>query len=75
MFDPLFDVAPPEAEVFTDPKPQWPFASVAPCIDGGHRHTEIVGEFLDGEEPFVVFHARDDGWAPSQLTLIQPPSG
>jgi hypothetical protein len=57
MFDPLFDVAPPEAEVFTDPKPQWPFASIAPCIDSGHRHTEIVGEFLDGDKPVVVFHA------------------
>jgi hypothetical protein len=57
MIDPLFDVAPPEAEVFTDPESQWAFASVAPGIDGGHRHTEVLGELVDGQQPIWGFHA------------------
>jgi hypothetical protein len=47
---PLVDVAGSVAEVFADPKPWWTFMSVAPGVDGGHRHTEVLGEFLDGEQ-------------------------
>jgi len=29
-----------------------------PLVEGGHRHSEIVGEFFDGEQPVEGFHGR-----------------
>jgi hypothetical protein len=29
-----------------------------PLVEGGHRHSEIVGEFFDREQPFSGFHDR-----------------
>ena len=50
MIDPRLDIPRPVPEVFADPKPWWTFMSVAPGVDGGDRHTEVLGEFLDGEQ-------------------------
>jgi len=54
--DPLLDVAPPEADMATDAKSGWTFVSVSPCVDGGDRHSQVVGEFLDCEKPIEMFH-------------------
>jgi hypothetical protein len=29
-----------------------------PLVEGGHWHSEIVGEFFDGEQPIEGFHGR-----------------
>jgi len=47
---------------------------VTPLVEGGDGDTEVFGEFLHIDEPIRVFHARDDPSAPSQITLIHPPS-
>jgi hypothetical protein len=44
------------------------------AVEGGDGDTEVFGEFLHIDEPVRVFHARDDPSAPSQITLIHPPS-
>ncbi len=74
VFDPLCDVGPPVADVSAYSESWWSLSSVSPLVEGGYRDSEIVGEFLDGEEPVVVFHALDHRSAPSQLTLVHPPS-
>jgi hypothetical protein len=40
----------------TDAESGWAFVSVSPCVDGGDRHSEVVGEFLDREKPIEMFH-------------------
>jgi hypothetical protein len=51
VIEPLFDVVPPEAHMSTDAESGGTFVSVSPRVDGGDRHPEVVGEFLDGEKP------------------------
>jgi hypothetical protein len=54
--DPVLDVTPSEPEVSTDPEPGWAFTAVAPPVDGGDGHSQVGGEFLDGEERLERFH-------------------
>lgn len=55
--DPLVDVGAPVAEVFSDPKPWWAVAAVAPRVDGGDRNVEEVGKVLCREQWFETLHA------------------
>jgi hypothetical protein len=61
VFNPLCDVGPPVADVSAYSEAWWSLSSVSPLVEGGYRDSEIVGEFFDGGEPGVVFHALDDG--------------
>ena len=54
--DPVGDVAGAESEVSTDPESGWAFTAVAPPVDGGDGHSQVGGEFLDGEERLERFH-------------------
>lgn len=56
VVEPLLDVTPPEANVSADAESGWTLVSVSPCVDGGDRHSQVVGEFLDGEKAIEVFH-------------------
>ena len=40
----------------TDAEPGWAFPAVAPPVDGGDGYSEVVGEFLDGEERLERIH-------------------
>jgi hypothetical protein len=72
VFDPFLDVAPPVADMPAYSEAWWSFFSIPPLVEGGDGHIEIVGELLHGDEPVLAFHALDDGWTPSQMTLICP---
>ena len=39
-----------------DAKSGWTFVSVSPCVDGGDGHSQVIGEFLDCQEPIEMFH-------------------
>ena len=54
--DPLLDVAPSVAEVFTYPEAGWTLSAVAPAVESCHRHVEVVGELLNGEQRVGWFH-------------------
>ena len=56
VVDPAFDVAPSEAEMSADPETGWSSPAIAPRVDGGYRHLEIVGQVFNGEQPIDVFH-------------------
>jgi hypothetical protein len=56
LADPLFDVAPPESEVFAYPEAGRTTVAVTPRVDGGERYVEVVGEFLGAEEPTTCTH-------------------
>jgi hypothetical protein len=57
-FDPLLHIAPAVPEVLTHPKPRRALASVPPLVQGGRRHAEVVGEFLDAQQPLELFHTE-----------------
>jgi hypothetical protein len=48
-FDPLHDIGPSVADMPTDTEAGWSLSPIPPLVQGGHRHSEIVGE---------VFHAE-----------------
>jgi len=72
VLDPLLDVAPAIADMSAYSEAWRSLTSIPPLVEGGYRHSEVIGELLDGGEPVLVFHVLDDGWAPSQLTPMTP---
>jgi hypothetical protein len=56
--DPPFDVAPAVPDVLADPEPPRALPPVPPLIQGGRRHPEVPGEFLDAQQPLELFHAK-----------------
>lgn len=58
-FDPGLDFAPPVSDVSSNAKAVGSFSAVSPLVEGGDRYAEIFGEFLDGDEPVLLFHTVD----------------
>ena len=54
--DPVFDVTPSETKVPPNSEAGWASPAVAPPVDGGDGHSQVGGEFWDGEERFERFH-------------------
>lgn len=65
LFDPLFDVGPPVAEVFADPESGWPFPAVPPLVEGGDRYAQVVGEFPHVDQPVLTVHTAICGSLPN----------
>ncbi len=58
MFDPFFYVGLSVSEMSAYSEAWWSLSPVPPLVEGGHRHPEIFGEVLDGQQPFSGFHSR-----------------
>ena len=62
--DPALYVGGPVADVFADPESGRANAGIAPGIEGGNRHVEVVGELPGGEKPIQDVHAPDPAATP-----------
>jgi hypothetical protein len=58
VFDPALNIVPSEAQVLPDSEAGRALSAVAPCVDGGDGDLEVVGEFLNGEQPIHGFDGR-----------------
>ena len=58
VFDPFFYVGLSVSEMSAYSEAWWALSSVSPLVKRARRHPEIVGEFLDGQQPFLGFHGR-----------------
>jgi len=47
VFNPPLNVAPSVADISSDAKAGRTLAPIPPLVEGGHRHTEIVGELIN----------------------------
>ncbi len=56
IFDPILDVPRPVAEIPPHSKTRRPFSPISPLVEGGYRHSEIVGKFFHGEQLIAGFH-------------------
>lgn len=70
--DPVLDVLPSVADVSSDPEPWRSFSPVPPLVEGGHRHSQVVGEILHAEKAIGSFHVdilRVDAFIPVAETM------
>ena len=56
--DPPLDVGEPVAEVASGPEPWGALPAMPPRVDGGDRHTQVVGEFCGGEQTVELVQGR-----------------
>jgi hypothetical protein len=57
VFDPILDVPLPVADIPPHAKTRRPFSPISPLVEGGYRHSEIVGKFFHGEQLIAGFHS------------------
>ena len=58
LFDPYFYVGSSVSEMSTDSESGWSLPPVSPLVERARWNSQVLGEILDGQEPFSGFHRQ-----------------
>ena len=56
--DPLFHIPEPIPEVSACFEAGWALTAVPPCVEGGYRHVQVIGELFDCQQLVELNHGR-----------------